>query len=301
MTSRFKILIAYDGSPFADAALDDLSNAGLTGKEIDAHVMSVAEVWLPPEPPEGLKFPTAGMRRQHEQHVAEFEGTKAMAGRAADGLKARFPSWNVTFEATYGSPAWEVLFKASRFEPDLIVVGAQGVSGIDRVLIGSVSQKIVTEADTSVRIARGRVEVEPGPSRIVLAYDGSPGSEHALEAVLARSWPEGSEAKLVIVHDTAHVRSTLDMRTDGLTDTAEQIAGRLRGSGLKTSIAIIEGNPKHAVVEEAESWGADSIFTGATGYTGRLAKYIIGSVSSAIAQRAVCSVEVVRPNGYRKE
>ena len=299
MTSKFKVLIAYDGSAFADAALDDLVAAGIPADDVDAHVISVAEVWIPPETPEGLKFPTAGMRRQHDRHVEEFEETKALAGRAANRLRSKFPSWSVTAEATYGSPAWEILFKAASFAPDLIVVGARGISGLDRVLMGSVSQKVLTEADTSVRIARGKVEVEPGPARIVLAYDGSAGSQAALESLLGRNWPTGSEVKVVIIHDSAHVRSTLDINDEWLNETAESVTAKIDGSGLRTVLVIREGNPKQAIIEEAESWGADCIFAGATGYTGALAKYVIGSVSAAVAQRAHCSVEVVRTNGYK--
>ena len=42
-----KILIAYDGSRYAEAALDDLTRAGLP-TDVEAHILSVAEVWLPP-------------------------------------------------------------------------------------------------------------------------------------------------------------------------------------------------------------------------------------------------------------
>ncbi len=41
-----KILIAYDGSDCAEAALDDLQCAGLP-LEAEAQIISVAEVWLP--------------------------------------------------------------------------------------------------------------------------------------------------------------------------------------------------------------------------------------------------------------
>ena len=44
-----KLLIAYDGSIGAEAALDDLPNAGLPAAA-EALVISVAEVWLPPPP-----------------------------------------------------------------------------------------------------------------------------------------------------------------------------------------------------------------------------------------------------------
>ena len=50
-----KLLIAYDGSRCSDAALDDLTHAGLPGKG-EAMVISVAEVWLPPPPPSSLEI-----------------------------------------------------------------------------------------------------------------------------------------------------------------------------------------------------------------------------------------------------
>jgi nucleotide-binding universal stress UspA family protein len=54
------------------------------------------------------------------------------------------------------------------------------------------------------------------------------------------------------------------------------------------------GDPKQVLVKHAEEFGADCIFTGATGFSSRLERVILGSVSSAIAARAQCSVEVVR-------
>ena len=42
--------------------------------------------------------------------------------------------------------------------PDLIVVGSHGRSALGRFMLGSVSQKVVTEAHCSVRVARGRAQ-----------------------------------------------------------------------------------------------------------------------------------------------
>src|SRR5262249_61124981 len=48
-----------------------------------------------------------------------------------------------------------------------------------------------------VRVARGRIE-EPGtPVRLIIGVDGSKGAEAAVEAVAARKWPPGSEARIV--------------------------------------------------------------------------------------------------------
>jgi len=50
-----KILIGYDGSGCADAALDDLTHAGLP-PAAETHILSVAEVWLPPPPPSSYEI-----------------------------------------------------------------------------------------------------------------------------------------------------------------------------------------------------------------------------------------------------
>jgi hypothetical protein len=45
-----KILFAYDGSDGVDTGIDGLLRAGLPTQGVEALVVSVAEVWLPPPP-----------------------------------------------------------------------------------------------------------------------------------------------------------------------------------------------------------------------------------------------------------
>ena len=70
-------------------------------------------------------------------------------------------------------------------------------------------------------------------------------------------------------------------------------AEKLRAAGLTTSQANREGDPAHVLIKEAEEWGADSIFVGTRDVHG-FRHLLHGSVSSAVAARAQCSVEVVR-------
>ena len=53
-----------------------------------------------------------------------------------------------------------------------------------------------------------------------------------------------------------------------------------------------EGEPKVVLLEQAEEWGAKTIFLGARGL-GATERFLLGSVSTAVAMRAPCSVEVV--------
>jgi nucleotide-binding universal stress UspA family protein len=76
-------------------------------------------------------------------------------------------------------------------------------------------------------------------------------------------------------------------------DIQRAAAHSLGATGLRVSAVVREGDPKSVLVEEAEKWGADSIFIGAKGHR-FFERVLLGSVSYAVAARAHCSVEVVR-------
>jgi len=73
----------------------------------------------------------------------------------------------------------------------------------------------------------------------------------------------------------------------------EAAAEELRSSDLTVTTVITAGDPKQALLDEADGWGADSLFIGARGHN-RLVRFMLGSVATAVVARAHCSVEVVR-------
>lgn len=318
MSEKTKILIAYDGSDCADAALDDLQRAGLPS-DAEAIVISVTEIWLPPPPPSMLEIVAesdevnvpADLKKVYVRNSKAMEIVRAMAEKACDRLKGNFTGWHVSAEATCGSPAWEIISKADTWKPDLVVVGSHGRSALGRLFLGSVSQKVLTESHSSVRIARGRVEVDASPVRIVVAVDGSPGSAFAVQTVASRSWPAGSEARVIIVEDplvptgvgrlVPTVAKIIEESNEEdllwVQRTADEALQELRKTHLSVSSVIENGDPKSVLVEQAEKWGADCIFVGSTGFSGMISRFLLGSVSSAVAARAHCSVEIVRTKG----
>src|SRR5262245_48759103 len=152
-----KILIGYDGSECADAAIDALKRAGLPEKA-EAQVFTVAEVWLPPPDPTQTEADSAKMNAivapMYAKARRAVQEAENLANRGRGRVSSLFPSWSVTGVGTYGSPAWELVFAADKWQPDLIVVGSHGHSALGRFVLGSVSQVVLNAARCSVRIAR---------------------------------------------------------------------------------------------------------------------------------------------------
>jgi len=310
-----KILIGYDGSECADAALDDLTQAGLPATG-EVHVLSVAEVWLPPPPPSSYEIleearkaqSPADLQREFAKGCAAAKEVLLFAERARDRIQTKFPDWKVSADSSCASPAWELVAKADEWKPDLIVVGSHGRTALGRFVLGSVSQRVLTEARCSVRIARGRVEEPNSPVRIVAGTDGSPPSDEALRAIAARNWPAGSEVKVVLVDDPLTpeflgkiippFEKMLEEDRQEERAWVERISKRsieiLHSAGMNVSCVVREGDPKRELPKVAEEWGADCVFVGSAGFSNRLERFVLGSVSAAVAARSHCSVEVVR-------
>jgi nucleotide-binding universal stress UspA family protein len=311
MTKSMKLLVAYDGSPGADEALGDLQRAGLP-HEVEAVVLSVADLWLLPEgdtvapPPLG---PSATMQVARATAAAMIDEAKAHAESASERLHTRFPDWQIKANSVVDSPAWAIILEAETLNADLIVVGSLGHSPLAQWILGSVSQTVLTQASCSVRIARGRPTQPNRPLRILVGVDGSTEAEKAVQAVAGRIWPAGTDIRLMMVLNPSLLlainssslpveRSTftsekeIDARIESILDRYMALA-RQNASDISVSKVRVTGDPKHVLVDEAERWGADCIFIGSRGLN-RWQRLLLGSVSTAVAARARCPVEVIR-------
>lgn len=308
-----KILIGYDGSQSADAALDDLRRAGLPGK-VEVSILTVAEIWMPPtngnDSEEFLFEGSADWVKKHERvKQTALKEAESLNRHAREKLTTRFPDWRIHSSTAVGSPARKILENAEELFPDLIVAGAQGRSAISRLFFGSISGKLLAEAKCSVRIARARTDAIPQEStRIIIGFDGSHGSLAAVQAVAARKWREPCEIRLVTAVDplvpdnigrfmtpsVLWVEEELRCEREWIEKIARPALLKLSRAGLHAELTVETGNPKQILIDEAGKWNADCVFVGANQSENKLEKFVIGSVAAAVAERAPCSVEAVR-------
>lgn len=302
-TKRMKVLVGYDGSSDANAAIDDLVNAGLP-YDVEALIVTVSD--SPAVAPFAgynvIDRTVVGDRVRalvsHGKTRVSHEANRAteLILNADIRLRSKFPSWHVRGVILAGDPAEELIRKAVKWHADLIVIGSQGLSAIERMILGSVSLKVATEARCPVRIGRRNTRpTDHNQLRIVIGMNCSASAEKAIQKVLTRLWPEGTELRIVAVDDGV---STI--KADSIISDAEQnpiTAGKFvklaESKGLLISAGIKEGDPEEVLIAEADDWEADCIVVGSRGVKG--SSWLFGnSVSAALAAHARCSVEIIR-------
>ncbi len=150
------VLLAYDGSPEATAALDIV--AEITGRtEVSVTIVFVLDT---ARLAYGLLLP-AGASVDQTVEAAEGELVRAKALLEGRGVR------HVETQLLKGRPVERILAYAEEHPPDLIVAGGRALSEAGRLFLGSVSDGILHHARGSVLIVRGPGRPSPTPNRSV--------------------------------------------------------------------------------------------------------------------------------------
>lgn len=304
-----KLLLAYDGSLGATAAMEGLAYAGLPD-ELTVKVLAIADVWVPPDALKNtVAFPEVvpQARVKARQHaVKALHDAKEIARSAAGQLKGRFPGWHVDAIARADSPAWAIIAEARKFEADLVVLGAHSKGILQTFFLGSTSQKVASQAPCSVRIVRPIVS-----NRIVIGIDGSADSNVAVRMVASRKWQRETEFDLITVVDPRLESASAwpTFFSDSFPseeESAKAIATLVREqqqilqkAGYTVHTHVLVGDPKVQLLDKAAALNASAIFIGARGLQHGDRAYL-GTMAAAICARAHCTVEIVRPHGLMK-
>ena len=129
MSDAMKLVIAYDGSEHANAALDDLRRAGLPN-EMNALVVSVTDSALPPPPLSAYEFVERSLTSRRAASLLlqvsarssqALEEARSTAFEGVRRLVSYFPDWKVTGQGVVGSPQESVMQTAENRKADLIV------------------------------------------------------------------------------------------------------------------------------------------------------------------------------------
>lgn len=139
---------------------------------------------------------------------------------------------------------------------------------------------------------------------ILLGIDDSPHSRAALEHVKTAPWPKGTRvtvvsaaAPMLVSPGEVAAPMVIEQINAGQLayhrSLAEAAVRQLREAGLEAEARCPVADPRHALLETAESEKVDLIVLGSHGRSG-IAKLLIGSVASHVVTHAHCNVLVVK-------
>jgi nucleotide-binding universal stress UspA family protein len=293
-----RVLCPVDFSDFSRHALDYA--AGIA-RWYDARITALHVVppitSMLPVSGEGLYPPLVFRPEDLEQFRTELE-----AFVRGSGIEA------LDTEVVQGSVPREIARLARALPADLLVMGSHGRSGFERLMLGSVTEKLLRTAPCPVLTvpirAAAAAPVSALFSRVLCAVDFSPASLHAI--TLAQSLAGEAAARLCVLNVLEPVsvfEPVVAVGPDGLpavtADYRREVRRRLEGlvdrdTRAFTDVAevVVSGKPYREILRTAGEQRSDLIVIGAHG--GRLGVPAFGSTTAHVVREAQCPVLTVR-------
>ena len=283
-----KILVPLDGSEEAESVLPYLrDSAPRFGSHV--HILGV-----------GIGIKTRRVNQLLEDYIK--------------GIANGFQGDNIKAEPIirYGNAADKILDFAVEKKIDLIIMATHGRSGITRWWMGSVAEKVISEATSPVLLVRSKRPSKTGAAgklhflhKILAPLDGSDIGESALPYVETLAINSQASVDLLqIVSPPSTVESSLlggpDWRNfikamhDAGENYLKSINSRLSDNGVKSTYEVVTGDPADKIVEYAEDKRISLIAMSTHGRTG-LARWVLGSVADKVLHGARIPILLVRP------
>jgi hypothetical protein len=179
-----------------------------------------------------------------------------------------------------------IVDESKKIRADIIIMGKHGRSVFERLLMGSVTYKVIAHASCKVLVVPKGAEIKG--ENILLAVDGSNFSATAeAEAInMAASCP--FVKTFLVLHAYPH----RDRKKEAETLLGE-VQTRAGGKGLTPETLAVEDEPYKAIINASFERSTDIIIMGTHGRTG-IAKLIIGSTAESVISLSRCAVLVTR-------
>ena len=288
--TRFKkILLASDGSEFSEGAVREAVAIAKRHESI-LHVVSVVEA-----------------NREYMAYAPDaLEKIERKTRWHLDMVRKRAKYEGLSCETRVhlsDDPGLCIVNDAAELESDVIVIGRRGMSGLRRLVIGSVTAQVVGTAPCNVLVVprQGKSSF----ASIIAAIDGSRHSAVAAAHAVNIAACSGASLTIVtvvpsdsdILENTSYAGEHRTLIADQQMQAAEQNVRQVKEMAQRRGIAvtglIFSGSPYEAILQSAAERSADLIVLGSHGKTA-FEKAIIGSVAERVVMLAPCSTLVAR-------
>jgi nucleotide-binding universal stress UspA family protein len=306
-----RVLIAYDGSPSSVTAVGAAASLFPTAhayvatvpRESGVHTGTALPV-LPAISPKAVQEAIHALVTEAEREAVET--AEQAVGRArALGLEVE------VVPVRPSATAWGALLDAAhRLSADVLACGTRGRGAFARALLGSTSSSLLHHSDVPLLVVPDGGGALDGP--VVIAYDGSEGAKHAVEAVgrlmsgratvVVHAWEPAYHrslaARALAAGPIYEIETIVDLLHESAADeasarTRDGVAAA-RTTGLDAVGDTVESTDGawRAVAAAAQAHGASVIAVGSRG-RGAARSALLGSVSSGLVHNAELPILVV--------
>ncbi|HUU33933.1 MAG TPA: universal stress protein, partial [Vicinamibacterales bacterium] len=241
-----------------------------------------------------------------DPRVFEAQQTLIDRGLTAEAARVTASGVAVTVECRAGSAVHEILEAAEAEQASVIVLGTHGRGGFERLVLGSVTEKLLRLARCAVlTVPRAAVGVATGAvrwDRILCAHDGSAGSRVGVAYAASLAERTGAHLTLVSVVETvpyggdftgpdfAAFRDSRQQHAEEVLDAAlpEEVRSR-----CQVEDRIVYGKPSQQLLAVAQQVRPDVIVMGVQG-RGALDLLMFGSTTNEVVRQAEAPVLTVR-------
>ncbi|WP_436927683.1 universal stress protein [Halosimplex amylolyticum] len=282
------ILVPTDGSAAAETAIKTALDLA---QRFDASLQAINVVELD-------EFPADVESEAAEELTERGEETLAtVRDQAADvGVSA------TTHVIETADPIHQAIIDyAGDHDADLIVMGTHGRTGLNRLVLGSVTERTLRTSPVPVLTVHEDITFDPDFETVLVPTDGSDAANFAADHGITLA--EATDAAMHVVHvvnltavsgefGSAEVLNSLE---EAGQQAVDDVINRAKDTGLRSvEASVLSGTPARAILDYAEERDIDLIVMGTHGRTG-LDRYLLGSVTEKIVRVADAPVLTVSP------
>lgn len=194
----------------------------------------------------------------------------------------KYSGIDITPKVVVGKPFELLSEEINKIDPELVVMGTNGSSGLDEILVGSNTEKVVRYSKAPVLSIPNQVHIDK-VDKIVFALNGAKNELNAIKAI--EKFREYMDAKLYLLWvNTPHIIESEEVKEDILEGIAKE-------NGLENYEVFVRRNitAEHGILNFANEIEADLIALPTNSRKG-LAYLFSGSLAEDIVNRAVLPV-----------
>lgn len=265
-----KLFLPIDGSKFSEGAVREAINLA---KTCSSKLFALSVVEVNPEFEALAPGPVEKMGKETRQYL---ELVKSRASK--EGVECEI----IVHEGE--EPFQYIVDEAAKKQVEMIIMGKRGRTGLKRLMMGSVTAKVVGHAPCKVLIVPKDAKLDL--DRILIATDGSKYSEAAYSEAISIAKRSGGS---LIVLSVVKKKENLPAAKESV-DMVKKVADK---EGIKIETLTPKGEPFETIIKTAEQKKVGLIVVGSHGRTG-LDRLLMGSVTERVIGHANCAVLVVK-------